>query len=200
MTLDIAQPILWEDVETAIVDWVNEITGLVVHWADQAEPQPDRPFALLSITGPIALGLSDEKRIEETSPGSDEYQERSIGQKEITIEIQIEVDEESSQDPRAHARALATRLQSSLTINSVTDKLEDVGLAYREAGPITDVSIPIADKFVNRSVFEYRAGLASTIIETGDGITIIEKAQGTGTVSEKVAGGDFTVPIDVDAS
>ena len=194
--LDLDQPIAWGTVEDAISDWVTTVTALATHWSDQAAPQPARPFVLLSIAGPIEIGVGDEKRTEETAAGSDLWQQRTRGEREITITIQVEVDKESSQDPRRHARAQATRLFSSLTIDSITQVLTDAGLAYRARNPIQDFSIPIANEFVNRSAFEFRAGLASCVVED---IDVIEEVTGTGTITRE-DGSTTTVPISVDST
>ena len=200
MALDLDQPIAWGTVEDAISDWVTEVTSLATHWMDQPAPQPARPFVLLSIAGPVELGVGDEKRTEETKDAqgapNDLWVEKTRGEREITITVQVEVDKQSSQDPRRHARAQATRLFSSLTIDSITKILEDAGLAYRARNPIQNFSISIANEFVNRSAFEFRAGLASCVVED---IDVIEEVTGTGTVTG-VDGGITTVPFGVDST
>jgi hypothetical protein len=201
MALDLDAPISWQTVEDAISDWVTSAIGLATHWADQDAPQPARPFVLLSIAGPVELGIGDEKRTVEapnSQPAPDDlWQEQTRGEREITITVQVEVDAQSSQDPRRHARAQATRLFSSLTIDSITNTLEAAGLAYRARNPIQNFSIPIADEFVNRSAFEFRAGLASCVVED---ISVIERVTGTGTISGAQDGGTISVPIDIDST
>lgn len=201
MTLDIEQPIPWETVEAAVADWVATVLDIEIQWADQADPQAQRPFAMISITGPVPIGLADTKTAQEKVNASgqpiDEWEQKSVGQREITISVQVEVDRESSQNPRAHARALATRLQASLTIDSITEPLELAGLAYREVSAVQDFSIVVGAEFVNRSLIEYRAGLASSVVED---ISVIEEITGEGTVTGRVDGGSFTVPIDVDST
>lgn len=198
--LDLDQPIAWGTVEDAISDWVTAVTGLATHWMDQAAPQPARPFALLSIAGPIEIGVGDEQRVEETDDSQPEpndlWQQKTRGEREITITIQVEADAESSQDPRRHARAQATRLFSSLTIDSITAVLEAAGLAYRARNPIQNFSISIANEFVNRSAFEFVAGLASCVVED---IEVIEAFTGEGTVTG-IDGSTTTVPISVDST
>ena len=200
MALDLDQPIAWGTVEDAISDWVTAVTSLATHWMDQAAPQPARPFVLLSIAGPIEIGVGDEQRIEETDDSQPEpgdlWQQKTRREREITITIQVEVDKQSSQDPRRHARAQATRLFSSLTIDSITKILEDAGLAYRARNPIQNFSISIANEFVNRSAFEFRAGLASCVVED---IQVIEEVTGTGTVTG-ADGGITIVPFGVDST
>lgn len=200
MALDLDQPIAWGTVEDAISDWVTEVTSLATHWMDQAAPQPARPYVLLSIAGPVELGVGDEQRVEETAASQPEpndlWQQKTRGEREITITIQVEADKESSQDPRRHARAQATRLFSSLTIDSITKILEDAGLAYRARNPIQNFSISIANEFVNRSAFEFVAGLASCVVED---IDVIEEVTGEGTVTG-VDGSITTVPISVDST
>lgn len=200
MAVDLDQPIPWGAVEDAISDWVTAVTSMATHWADQAAPQPARPFVLMSIEGPIEIGVGDEKqtveKLDSGGAGTDDWTERTIGQREITITIQVEADKASSQDPRRHARAQANRLFSSLTIDSLTLGLEGAGLAYRARNPIQDFSISIADEFVNRSAFDFRAGLASSVVED---IDVIERVTGTGTGN--TAGGDtIVVPIDIDST
>jgi len=167
---------------------------------DQAAPPPARPYVLLSIAGPTELGVGDEQRVEETAASQPEpgdlWQQKIRGEREITVTVQVEVDAASSQDPRRHARAQATRLFSSLTIDSITKILEDAGLAYRARSPIQNFSISIANEFVNRSAFEFRAGLASCVVED---IDVIEEVTGTGTVTG-VDGGTTTVPFSVDST
>jgi hypothetical protein len=201
MALDLDQPIAWGAIEDAISDWVTAVTALATHWSDQAAPQPARPFALLSIAGPVELGVGDEKRtaekLDSAGDPTDTWEQQTRGEREITITVQIEADEASSQDPRRHARAQATRLFSSLTIDSITATLEAAGLAYRARNPIQDFSISIANEFVNRSAFELRVGLASCVVED---IDVIEQVTGEGTVSGRRDGGTTTVPIDVDST
>lgn len=200
MALDLDQPIAWQTVEDAISDWVTQVTSLATHWADQAAPQPARPYVLLSIAGPVEIGIGDEQRVEETKASQPEpndlWQQKTRGEREITITIQVEADKEFSQDPRRHARAQATRLFSSLTIDSITTILEAAGLAYRARNPIQNFSISIANEFVNRSAFEFVAGLASCVVED---IDVIEEVTGTGTVT-KVDGSTTTVPFSVDST
>ena len=200
MALDIQDPIQWNAIEDAISDWVTAVLGIETHWADQNAPQPKRPFALLSIAGPMEIGTGDEKRIEETADSAPEpndlWQQKTVGQREITTTIQIEVDKVASQDPGRHARALANRLFASLTIDSLTAGLEAVGLAYRSRNPILDFSIRIGNEIVNRSVFEYRTGLASCVVED---IEVVEGITGEGTVT-KADGSTTTVPIAVDST
>lgn len=200
MALDLDQPISWGTVEDAISDWVTEVTGLATHWMDQAAPQPARPYVLLSIAGPVELGIGDEKRTAQVEPiqaePNDRWQQKTRGEREITVTIQVEVDAESSQDPRRHARAQATRLFSSLTIDSITAILEAAGLAYRARNPIVNFSISIANEFVNRSAFEFVAGLASCVVED---IDVIEEVTGTGTVTD-ADGSTTTVPFSIDST
>ena len=85
MAVDIEQPILWEAVEDAISQWITDTLGIATQWADQDAPQPARPFVEMSIDGPIELGVDDEKRTIETAPGSDDWQEQTRGEREITI-------------------------------------------------------------------------------------------------------------------
>ena len=200
MALDLDQPISWQTVEDAISDWVTSVTSLATHWDDQAAPQPARPYVQLSIAGPIELGVGDEKRVEETKDAQgvpeDLWVEKTRGEREITITVQVEADKQSSQNPRRHARAQATRLFSSLTIDSITAILETAGLAYRARNPIQNFSISIANEFVNRSAFEFVAGLASCVVED---IDVIEEVTGEGTVTG-VDGSITTVPISVDST
>ena len=197
MAIDIDEPIPWGTVEDAISDWVTAVVGLTTHWADQAAPQPARPFVLLSIEGPVEIGTGDEKRTVEildgAGAGTDDWQEQTIGQREITITVQVEVDKASSQSPAVHARAQATRLFSSLTIDTLTAGLEAAGLAYRARNPILDLSISIADEFVGRAAFDYRAGLASCVVED---IDVIERVTGEGEAS-RPDGTTRTVTIDI---
>jgi hypothetical protein len=201
MAIEFENPIPWETIEAAITDWIARVLDLETVWANQAEPQAPRPFAMVSITGPVVIGLADEKRMQEKVNSSgdpiNEWAQKTVGQREITIGIQIEVDRSASQDPRRHARALATRLQSSLMIDDITRDLELAGLAYREPMPVQDVSIVIGAEFVNRALFEFRAGLASTVTED---IYPIEKAELEGTIEGGADGGSFTREIEVDST
>lgn len=200
MAIDLDQPIPWGAVEDAISDWVTAVTGMATHWSDQAAPQPARPFVLMSIEGPIEIGVGDEKqtveKLDALGAPTDNWTERTIGQREITITIQVEADKVSSQDPRRHARAQATRLFSSLTIDSLTLGIEAAGLAYRARNPIQDFSLPIANEFVNRSAFDFRAGLASSVVED---IDVVERVTGCGTVT-RPDGSTTTIPIDIDST
>lgn len=47
MTFVATPSIAWEDVEHALVDWAQEVTGLEVVWAEENAPQPTMPYVLL---------------------------------------------------------------------------------------------------------------------------------------------------------
>jgi len=194
MALKLAAPIAWDTIEDAIADWVTDVLSIAIQWADQSEPQPTRPFASLKIQGPTIIGTTDEKRtVEKSEP--DTWEQQTIGQREITLTVIVEAAKEESQDPLRHARALATHLQTSLQIDSITEGLEKAGLAFREVGPVLDISLTIANEFVNRASLEFRAGLASCVAED---IDVIEEIEGEGTVT-KADGTTKAVPIELDS-
>jgi len=202
MAIDLDTPISWQTVEDALYDWVHNVLGINVQWANQAEPQSEYPFVLLSIEGPTEIGTGDEKRISEklddVGAGLDLFEYEHRGQREITFEAQINVGPPQNQDPRCHGKALASKLLASLNLQEYWIPLDTAGLSVIAPLPITDASLTVADMFIDRRVFEVRFGLASSVTED---IEIIQKAEVTGTVSGTFDGNPLTVgPIDIDST
>lgn len=194
MSRELQDPIPWRAIEDAISDWVTRVLGIETQWTNQSEPQPARPFAWISIDGPTVLGLADEWRIIDLGGGKCER--RYIGQREITITVTVEVDDSSNNDPSQHARNLAGHLQASLHVDEITADLEAVGLGFREPGPVTDVSLVVADQYVGRASIDYRAGLASSVALP---VEVIEGIEGVGQAT-KPDGSVVPVPIEVDST
>jgi hypothetical protein len=201
MAIDIQTPINWQTVENAIYDWVTQVTGVNAQWADQADPQTDLPFCLLSISGPIELGTGDEKRVTEkrgsTGLPTDTYEIEHRGQREITVEVQVNTGPPDNENPLCYSRALVTRLQSSLNLEEFWRPLDAAGLGVIGYNPPINASLNVADMYIDRRVLEFRFTLASSVI--GD-IQIIEKA----TIDGELTRADGSVmdvgPIDVDAT
>jgi len=199
MAVDISTPINWQTVENALYDWVSEVTGINVQWADQADPQASLPYALLSITGPTEIGTGDEKRVTELTDsagqGLDRYTQEHRGQREILVEIQVNTGPPDNENPLCHSRHLAGRLQASLNIEAFWRPLDEAGLGVISYNPLTDASINVADFYLDRKVLEVRFTLASSVIED---IEIISKAEVTGTLENGFSRN--VGPIDVDST
>jgi hypothetical protein len=198
MAFDVSQPIPWQTVEDAIIDWVTTVTKLETQWLNQAEPQPAYPFAAVNIIGPSEIGTGDEIRTQEKDPGSDKWENESRGQREITVSVQIDVGPPDSKSGKAHARHFATRLLASLSLETIWRRLEAAGLSVVAPAPIQDLSLTIANLYTDRKVLEVRFYLASSVVED---IDVIERTTVSGEVERRVAGGTFDVgPIDIDST
>ncbi len=201
MTFDLTDPIPWEAVEDALVAWVSAVLDINLQLLWENGPQESRPFATIGISGPFHLSIVDERRFEEKldSGGNptDTYQNKVVGQREIVVSVQIEVDKADGRNASRHARAMATRLQSSLELDVISEPLEAVGLAMREKMPVQDISLTIANVQVSRSLTEYRFGIASVVAEDKE---IVERVTGTGTVAGGADGSSKTVGIDIDST
>lgn len=196
MAFDISQPIAWQTVEDALATWVITVLGIEVAWANQAEPQPPYPFAMLNIAGPGVIGVGDEMRTREKS-APDTWESEARGQREITVSVQIDVGPLEGNNPLAHARHLATQLVASLSLETFWRPLDAAGLSVIGPLPVTDLSLVVANRFTDRKLLEIRMGLASSVTED---IDVIEKTTIDGTVS-KVDGNTLTVgPLDIDST
>lgn len=195
-------PIPWRTVENALSDWVHDVAGIEATWENQSAPQPAYPYAALNIlTGPTELGTGDEKRLsEKTKPdgsGLDLWELETRGQREITFTCQINVGPKGSNNPDCHARALATRLLASLDLEEFWRPLDTAGISVIQPLPITDLSLVVANDFIDRKVLEVRFGLASSVVED---IEIVEKAVVEGEVT-KPDNSTLTVgPITIDST
>jgi len=201
MAIDIQDPISWQTVEDAIYDWVTRVTEVNAQWADQADPQTDLPFCLLSIDGPTEIGSGDEKRVAEklgsTGLPTGLYEMEHRGQREITVEVQINAGPPNNEDPSCYSRALGTRLQSSLNMEAFWRPLDNAGLAYIAYNPLLDASLNVADLYVDRKILEVRFTLASSVTED---IEIIERATINGELNRPDGSVMDVGPIDVDAN
>ena len=202
MSVNISSPIPWRTVEDALHAWVTAVLAIDIAWQNQAEPQPAYPFAELNITGPMMIGMGDEKRVSEKTDaagaGTDEWQSESRGQREIIVAVQLSVGGQAGKNPSAHARHLATQLIASLGLDSFSDDLSAAGLAFiDQVAPIVDTSFVVGSDYTDRKLLELRFGLASSVSED---IDVIEEVEVTGTVTN-VDGSTLTVgPIDIDST
>lgn len=64
----VQDPIAWETIEQALVDWIKSSTGLTtVVWAWEDAARPARPYGELEIvSGPVSYGLVEERRTSQT--------------------------------------------------------------------------------------------------------------------------------------
>lgn len=196
-------PIPWQVVEDALHAWITAALGIEVSWLNQAEPQPPYPFVSVNITGPTQIGTGDELRTNELTDSAgapnDTWEHEARGQREIIVAIQIDVGPPENSAPGAHARHLATKVQSSLSLEAFLGPLDIAGLAFIGfVGPIQDTSLTVANVYTDRKLLEVRFGLASSVAED---IDVIEATTVTGTVDGRVDGGTFTVgPLDIDST
>ncbi len=171
--------IIWRDVEDAISAWVNSALGIETQWADQAEPQPAYPFAMLRTDSQQQYGADAERKVVDN--GDNTFNLDAVTHDEIMVSIQIDVGPPNATDPDASAKQLASRLLASLGLDTFSAPLNVAGLAFiAQAAPILDASIPLGGSYTDRKVLDLRFGLASRVTET---VGVIEQAEISGVAS-----------------
>ena len=167
----IPDPIDWTTIEDAIYDWFSEQSGVPVVWGNQDSPQPQPyPFgALTIIAGPnqVSVAGNDELRTSTDlgQPDGEEVRLEFGGQRDMTVSCQIFTKPPESHNPAVHARAILSRVQSSLAAPSVLSTLLASGLAVIRQGDVDDLSELIEDTWIGRANLDVQFGLASGSFE-----------------------------------
>lgn len=167
--------IAWDTIETALVAWVAQYTGLGdkrMSWSHYSKPRPQTPYASLTISEVETIG--HDWKVTEDNPSPTPGQElivKARGDRRAIFGVQILADVDSDDGVEA-ARRMAVDLVGSVAIAAYDLDLAGVGLA--NVGKITVVG-PMRNGLLEpRAVVEFTLNLAS---ELESFITYIERVQ-----------------------
>lgn len=174
----IENPIDWPEIESALHRWFAESTGVQIIWANQDATQPAYPYGTLNvISGPTKIGGVDENRCV-IRDGQAILQ--TLGQREITVSCQLNVGKPNTHNPEMHSRALMSRAQSALDMQSFRAELRAAGLSVIEEQAPANFDLQVADKWISRTQMDVRFHITICIEED---IDTIETVSYTGMVS-----------------
>lgn len=176
----IPDPIDWQTIEDALYDWFAEQSGVPVVWADQDSPQPQAyPFGTIAIiSGPNIVGASGNDELRTSTdlgqPAGEEVLQEFGGQREMTVSCQVFTKPPESFNPSVHARAIMSRVQSSLAAPSVLEAFLAAGLAVVNQGDVDDLSEAVEDTWIGRSNLDVLFGLSACSSERTGYIKTVE--------------------------
>jgi hypothetical protein len=173
------QPVDWETIDSGLYDWLVELLGVTVIWANQNVPQPDYPYLTLHRNSMVILGGVPEKRYTTDlgQPAGKEIEIEATSMLEFTLGIQAFVDAGAgANDPMCNAVALLNKARASLGMLSWQRTFQDtLGLAIVEPLAVIDVSEVVNDEWISRAALDIRLRTRSVMTEqTGftDKVTI----------------------------
>ncbi len=176
----------WQAVEDAIHAWFQGATGVDVIWSNQDLPQPPWPFGTLNIiSGPLRIGGEDNVRRStdlNQDPG-EEVQLEHNGPRHFLVSCQVIQGPPDAHNPDCHARRLATAGQAALSLESINQAFNLVGLAVVEYSDITNLDVEVGGEWTTRSAFDVTFAYTSSVTER---VGYIENAEIEGTLTDGV--------------
>lgn len=166
-----------DSIKAAIFGWVSHVVGTQVPegrvvWRNQSQPLPPRPCVALKIEGgPVRTGFSDSIMFF----GGTEY--LYAGQRKMTVSVEVFG---SLRVERPRAFQLALDLNSSLSLESVLERLRARGVAVFDQGEVLNLTELEETEYEERAEFTVTLGVAENQIENPG---IIETANITPNVS-----------------
>lgn len=161
MTVAVASPIAWADVEAALIAWAQgvcpELTAVI--FGRQNGPQPDRPYVVLDTVSLAQLG-SDDIRYEfvAINPPLEQHKVTIAGQRRWALSVNVIA---ATGGPSAHALSFAERLRTSLALPGVLDPLLAEEISVIDAGDVQDLTALEDTEWVSRAQFDLTLGLAA---------------------------------------
>jgi len=174
----------WSTAQNAIVAWIKAGTGLSrVVWSNQSVPKPAHDFVQVRLAAVRKLGGDELTRDQDLSRGptaSDEDFPLVLDVPGTEIEFTVQGERELTLSIQVHtARAVITpvallsRLQTSLSLESVRTGLLAAGLAPTDPGVVRDLSALVDTGWEGRASLECRFQFTETLSEF---TTFIESA------------------------
>lgn len=154
----------WEATQSCLWRWVVDQTGLsddAVLWGRQGVPQASRPFVSLDIvSGPEMIGNDSETyHYQEDQPTGQELAVMQTGARRFTLSINAFV---GARDDSAgeslmfgnNAVAYVSKLQESLDLRTVREKLLDANITISSVQPVVQFLQNEGDEIISRASFD----------------------------------------------
>lgn len=148
----------WNAAKDALYEWASSASGVSVIWARQSAPPPATPYVTLALVGgPIAIGHDAQRRVH--LPDGEELADLRVdwlGAREMTLSVNVY---------GGDALAIASTLQSSLSLETVRDALAAAGMSVIRAGDIRDLTALLETTFESRAQMDVRLRFTTTTSE-----------------------------------
>lgn len=165
----------WATIQTALHAWIVAGTGLAVGrvvWANQAMPQPQRPYVTLRL---MALAPVGHDGVHSTTnlaaPAGEEVTLTVEGRRHLTVGVQAYA---SAVTGAGTAAELLAKAQTALSLPTVHAGLRAAGLAVLNEGGITDLSALLETKFEGRAAMDVRFHCVDEVAEKTGYIATVE--------------------------
>lgn len=180
MTFVATPSIAWEDVEHALIDWAQDVSGLEAVWAEENAPQPTMPYVVLDwLTPPNAVGEDyfSQEEVDATSSVGLVLE----GVRRATLNVQVL---SASTGPGRSANYFVDLLLNSLNADTITlDYFAPNRMAIWGFEPIAKGAFAMDKTAISRAGVDVTLGFAAGIGQPGETISTIRNASITATLS-----------------
>jgi hypothetical protein len=156
--MTIESPIAWDIIKPALAEWLSQVTGLVVIWANQNIPQPAKPYATLNVSsGPRKL---HHDWVEKTlNDATNRIERKVVGVREFTVTAQA-----FSDNPRPGLDAMhyVSAAMSSLEAPSIKKHFRNNHMRVQSVSQAADLTNPVNGKFQSRAALDMVMRATST--------------------------------------
>lgn len=155
-------------VENLIREWVKRGSGLDnahVIWKHQDTNSPGGSYVAIELGDQVALGSTDAvlETTDLSRPNGEEVELAVLGQREMVVSVEVFTPGKTRKE--SAARAIANRIQTSLSLSSVRDLLAQRGLSAFDRGTVRYVPGIRGADFEGRAVLEVRLYVPHRLVE-----------------------------------
>lgn len=195
MTVFKPQPsILWKEVEQSLIDWAQDMTGLVAVFGRDEGAQPDRPYVELEwLKYPTALG--DDYFSETYNPDTTMIERTLEGVRDSMVTVTVHA---SSKLPGENAAYFMDLLSNSLNSETVVSKyFQSVRMAPWNWEDIDPGNFIEDEHTKDMAAMDVQLGFAAGTGEASEDVFPIESVSIEGTITTPAT--TYTQTLDIES-
>lgn len=159
--MTIESPVAFDIIKPALAEWLSQVTGLVVIWANQGKPSPAKPYATLNLSGPRKV---HHDWLEKTLNDATNVLERKVvGVREFTVNVQAFSD---NLNPGLDAMHYVSAAMSSLEAPSIKKHFRTNHMRCAQVQPVVDLTDIAGGKAQSRAAFDFTLRATSAFQDT----------------------------------
>lgn len=148
--MTIESPVAFDIIKPALAEWLSQVTGLVVIWANQGKPAPAKPYATLNMIGPRKV---HHDWVEKTlNDATNVIERRVVGVREFTVNVQA-----FSDNPRPGLDAMhyVSAAMASLEAPSIKKHFRQNHMRCAQIQTAVDLTDVVGGAFQSRAAFDF---------------------------------------------